>query len=115
MPQNESFETHYQRALRALAPAENLRMQQIASARSAPKEAKDDHIDRALILLMTRMRFATSNDLAHKLRQSGISLTPDGVSEKMRKLCEKRLVHAVRDKDSDTRIWELGPTPSKGE
>jgi hypothetical protein len=115
MTPEEAGELRLQKQMSALAPVENLRMLQIASGRSAPKKEKDDHIERALILLMGRMGFATSNDLAHKLRQSGLNLTPDAVSGKMRGLCEKRLVHAVWDRDPDTRIWELGPAPSKGE
>jgi len=113
MPQNESFEIHYQRALRRLAPVENQRMQQGMSgkrpiqdeAETAP--AKSSEIDTALVSCLEGMKEATVGDLKHKMRKAGYQLSPQAISQKMRSMGELGLVKSNDAKEADVRIWSV--------
>jgi len=113
VPQNESFEIHYQRALRSLAPVENQRMQQGMSgkrpiqdeAETAP--AKISEIDTALVSCLEAMKEATVGDLKHKMRKAGYQLSPQAISQKMRSMGELGLVKSNDVREADVRIWSI--------
>jgi hypothetical protein len=111
MTQHESFEIHYKRALRALAPAENMRLAQVINSnRLGPDEVeppKNDPIDVALLLCLRDMGEATINDLMYKMRKRGYQLTPKVILYKMQCMSGKGLVHTNLARETDVRIWQI--------
>lgn len=111
MTQHESFEIHYQRALRALAPAENMRLAQVINSNRLGQDevepTKNDPINVALLLCLRDMGEATIKDLMYKMRKRGYQLTPKVIFYKMKCMSGKGLVHTNLSRATDVRIWSL--------
>jgi len=107
MPQNESFEIHYQRALRSLAPAENMRL--LRSMDQKIKNVEYNDIDLQLVQTLQKMREATTEDLRHKMRGAGYELSTTALTGHMRKLASSGIVRDSTRGQAEVIIWVLGP------
>ena len=107
MPQNESFEIHYQRALRSLAPAENMRM--LRSMDQKIKNVEYNDIDLLLVQALQKMREATSEDLRNKMRGAGYDLSTTALAGHTRKLVASGIIRDSTRGKGEVAVWVLAP------